>query len=146
MSWVHARWQATPFRMFQKLRDVVERDFKAFKSLTGQGQMRRDQFYWDESDGGDCFTIIDRGDRAIDGIVRFRLDRPKGVIAIEWWQVPAGGGDGELQNRWVIRPVADGGPVPMLYLEPRARDGDPRTVTPEELSRLSLLDFFAGWE
>ena len=148
MSWVQARWEATPTRMFQKLRDVVKADFDAFKTLTGDGQQRRDQFHWEVSDSGVIFGIVDEGDAAMYETVRFCLDRVEGVISVEQWVVPARGGGGKMQRRWLARPVIESGAVPMLNVEPEMDDRgtEPFSATLEELSRRSLLDFFAGWE
>ena len=118
MGWVQAKWEATPSRMFRRLRDAVRADFDEFKALTGDGQLRRDQFDWEVSESGDIFCIVDKGDAAIHESVRFCLDRAEGIIAIEWWKLVLG--NGRMENRWLSRPTPDGG----LGVEVRRRSGE----------------------
>lgn len=144
MSWVQARWEATPYRMFQKLRDVIRADFDAFKALAGDGQTRRDMFHWDASDSKVAFGIVDKADASEFSTIRFALDRTKGIIGIEWWQIPPHN-DGTRVRRWLAHPVLDGRAVPMLSVSPQD-EVNPFHATLDALSRRTLLDFLAGWE
>ena len=148
MGWVQARWEATPHRMFQRLREAVKADFDAFQALTSEdGKLRRSQFHWRVSDSGDIFAVVDNGDTILQEVVRFCLDRAEGIIAIEWWKIPQPGGGGMRENRWLSRPTTDGGPEPRFDVDPENdKTVEPFRATPEELSRRCLLDFFAGWE
>ena len=147
MGWVQARWEATPHRMFQRLRDVVKADFDAFQALTSEdGKLRRSQFRWRVSDSGDIFAVVDNGDTTLQEVVRFCLDRAEGIIAIEWWRIPQPGGGGMRENRWLSRPTRDGGPARFYVEAENGKPVEPFYATPEELSRRCLVDFFDGWE
>ena len=145
-NWVQAKWESAPIRMFQKLREVIKRDFDTFQALSGDGQLRRDQFHWEQNDDRDVFGIIDEGDSAMHEVVRFCLDRAEGTITIEWWKVPAFGGSGQLQNSWHSPSGLGTNLVPMFIVEPQNNEAGAFRATAEELSRRSLEDFFAGWE